>query len=149
MKVFSQNKKAYFNYIVLEKLEAGLVLNGQEVKSIKQGKANIEGSYVFLQKEEPYLINSNIPAYQPKNAPSDYNSKRERKLLLNKKEINYLIGKTKEKNLTLVPLKIYNKNGRIKLELGIVKGKKKADKRESIKKREVKKDIDRLMKLRG
>ncbi|MDD5606371.1 MAG: SsrA-binding protein SmpB [Candidatus Pacebacteria bacterium] len=149
MQIFNQNKKAYFNYIILEKLEAGLVLNGQEVKSIKQGRASIDGSYVFLKKEEPYLINSNIPAYQPKNAPFNYNPKRERKILLNKKEINYLIGKTKEKRLTLIPLKIYNKNGRIKLELGIVKGKKKTDKREDIKKRDDQREIERAKKLWG
>ncbi len=147
--MYSQNKKAYFNYHILEKLEAGLVLNGQEVKSIKQGKANIEGSYVFLEGNQVYLVNTNIPAYQPNNAPKDYNPKRKRKLLLTKKEINYLIGKTKEKGLALIPLKLYNKHGRIKLELGIVKGKKKADKREAIKEKDTKREIDRALKTWG
>ncbi len=149
MQIFSQNKKAYFNYRILEKLEAGLVLNGQEVKSIKQGKSSLDGSYVFLREREPYLINSHVPAYQINNAPADYNPERERKLLLNKKEIDYLIGKSKEKRLALVPLKIYNKNGMIKLELGIAQGKKKADKRESLKKRDTDREIEKAMKTWG
>ncbi len=149
MNVFSQNKKAYFNYIILEKMEAGLILTGQEVKSIRQGKASLDGSYVFLEDQEPYLVNAHIPAYQPKNAPKEYNPKRERKLLLNKKEINYLVGKTKEKGLALIPLKIYNKSAMLKLELGIAKGKKKADKRESIKKKDVEREIRQNMKSWG
>ncbi len=149
MQIFSQNKKAYFNYDILEKIEAGLILNGQEVKSIKQGRVNIKGAHVFLEKGEMYLINVDIPAYQPKNAPADYNSKRKRKLLLNKKEINSLIGKIKQKGLTLVPLKIYNKNGRIKTELALVKGKKKTDKRELIKKRDTNREIERAIKTWG
>ncbi len=149
MKVLSENKKAYFNYEILEKIEAGIVLIGQEVKSIKTGRINLAGSYVTLNNGEIFLVGANIPPYQPKNAPSDYLAERPRKLLLKKSEIKYLIGKTKEKGLTLVPLKVYTKKAKIKLEFGIAKGKKKADKRETIKKRTLKKEIERELKMRG
>jgi SsrA-binding protein len=141
VKIFSENKKAYFDYQILEKYEAGLVLIGQEVKSIRAGRINIKGSYVVFKGQEPYLLGANIPPYQPKNAPQDYNPEKSRKILLNKKEINYLLGKSKEKGLTLIPLKIYGKNAKIKLEFGLAKGKKKYDKRETIRKREIKREI--------
>lgn len=146
MKIISKNKKAYFNYEVLEKFEAGVALNGQEVKSIKTGGANLAGSYVVLKEEEVFWIGAKIPPYQPGNAPSNYNSERSRKLLLKKAEIKYLIGKTKQKGLTIIPLLIYTKHGRIKLEFGIVKGKKKFNKKELIKKRATEREIDRALK---
>ncbi len=149
MRIFAENKKAYFNYEILEKFEAGLVLIGTEVKSIRSGRLNLAGSYVIIRGEEPYLIGATIPPYQPKNAPADYDPEKPRKLLLNKKEINYLIGKTKERGLTLIPLKVYTKNAKIKLEFGIGKGRKKIDKREIIKKREVKREIEKELKSRG
>jgi len=149
MKVLSENKKAYFTYQILEKFEAGIALNGQEVKSIKLGRINLMGSYVVIRNGEVYLVGANVPAYQPKNAPSDYDSQRSRKLLLRKKEINYLIGKSQQKGLTMIPLKVYTNNGKIKLEFGIGKGKKKFDKRETIKKRETEKEIKRVLKMRG
>jgi SsrA-binding protein len=149
MKLLAKNKKAYFNYQILENFEAGISLIGQEVKSIKSGRINLAGSYVVLKGEEVYLIGANIPPYQPKNAPPDYNSERSRKLLLKKSEIKYLIGKVKEKGLTLVPLKVYTKRGKIKLEFGVAKGKKKADKRELIKKREAEREMKREIRLRG
>lgn len=149
MKVLSENKKAYFNYAILEKIEAGLVLIGQEVKSIKTGRINLAGSYVSLNNNELFLVGAHIPPYQPKNSPPDYLPERPRKLLLKKSEIKYLIGKTKEKGLTLVPLKVYTKKAKIKLEFGIAKGKKKADKRETIKKRTLTKEIERELKMRG
>jgi len=146
MKTYAENKKAYYNYKILEKFEAGMVLIGTEVKSIKSGRVNLAGSYVIIRNEEAYLIGSKIPPYQPKNAPLDYNSERSRKLLLKKSEIKYLIGKSKQKGLTLMPLRVYTKRGKIKLEFGIVKGKKKFDKRELIKKRETEREIRRTMK---
>lgn len=149
MKVLAENKKAYFNYQISEKLEAGMVLIGQEVKSIKSGRMSLKGSYVVLRDEELFLIGATIPPYQPKNAPKDYNPERTRKLLLQKSEIKHLIGKVKEKGLTLLPLKVYTKNARIKLEFGIAKGRKKTDKRELIKKRETDRQIEREMKSRG
>ena len=146
MKIFSENKKAYFNYEILEKFEAGLVLLGTEVKSIKLGRINLAGSYAVPRGEEFFLVGAKIPPYQPKNAPTDYNPERSRKLLLNKKEIKYLIGKVKERGLTLIPLKIYTKNANIKLEFGIARGKKKFDKREAIKKKETSREIERVLK---
>lgn len=149
MKVLAENRKARFDYEILERFEAGMVLIGQEVKSIKSGRMSLKGSYVVLRREEPYLIGANVPPYQPKNAPPDYEPERSKKLLLTKSEIKHLIGKTKEKGLTLVPLRVYTKRGKIKLEFGIAKGRKKADKRELIKKREAKRELKRELKLRG
>jgi len=149
MEIITENKKAYHKYQVLERFEAGMVLIGTEVKSIKSGRISLAGSYVIIRNEEAFLIGAKIPPYQPKNAPSDYNPQRDRKLLLNKKEIKYLIGKTKERGLTLVPLKIYVKNAKIKLEIGIVRSKSKKDKREIIKKREAEREIQRELKSWG
>jgi len=143
MKMFSENKKATFDYEVLEKFEAGLVLFGQEVKSIKTGHINLAGSYVTISKEEPFLVGVKVPPYQPNNAGADYNEERQRKLLLSKKEINYLIGKTSQKGFSLIPLKIYESSGRIKLEFGLAKGKKKYDKKEKIKKKDAEREINR------
>lgn len=149
MKVLADNKKAYYNYEILEKFEAGISLVGQEVKSLKTRGVNLAGSYVVIKNNEVFWIGAKIPAYQPKNAPSNYNPERSRKLLLRKKEIKYLIGKTKQKGLTLIPLRIYTKDGKIKLEFGIGKGLKKLDKRELIKKRGVEREIQKALKLRG
>lgn len=143
MKVYSENKKATYDYEVLEKFEAGLVLFGQEVKSIKTGHINLSGSYVTLVSGEPFLIGVKVPPYQPNNAGADYGEERQKKLLLNKKEINYLIGKTKQKGFSLIPLKIYEKNGRIKLEFGLAKGKKEYNKKEKIKKRDIDREVNR------
>jgi len=155
MKVLAENRKAKFEYEILEKFEAGLVLLGQEVKSIKTGRISIKGSYVVLRQSskgvlpEVYLVGANIPPYQPKNAPKDYEPEKSRKLLLTKSEIKHLIGKTKEKGLTLIPLRMYTKRSKIKLEFGIAKGRKKADKRELIKKREAERELKRELKSRG
>jgi len=146
MKVIIENKKAYFNYQILEKFEAGISLIGQEVKSIKSGRINLAGAYVVFKNSQVYLVGCHIPPYQPKNAPPDYNPERFRKLLLKKSEIKYLIGKVKQKGLTLVPLRVYTKRGKIKVEFGIAKGLKKVDKRELIKKREVERRIRKALK---
>lgn len=146
MKVLSKNKKAYFDYQILERFEAGISLIGQEVKSIKSGRINLAGSYIVLKKEEVFLIGADIPLYQPKNAPPDYNPERSRKLLLKKSEIKYLIGKIGQKGLTLIPLRVYTIRGRIKLEFAVAKGKKKFDKRELVKKREAERIIQRALR---
>ncbi len=146
MQIFAENRKAKFNYKILETLEAGIVLKGYEVKSIKLGRMSLSGSYVIINNEEAELVGTNIPPYQPFNTPENYNPKRNRKLLLKKKEISYLIGKTRERGLTLVPLKVYTKNAILKIEIGVVKGKGKPDKREVIKKREAEREIRRRMK---
>jgi len=149
MRILAENKKAYYNYQILEKFEAGIALQGQEVKSLKTRGTNLAGSYVVVKNGELFWIGTKIPPYQPKNAPSNYEPERSRKLLLQKKEIKRLIGKSKEKGLTLIPLRVYTKNTKIKLEFGVAKGKRKVDKRELIKKREIEKSIERELKLRG
>lgn len=136
MEIYAENRKARFDYEILNTYEAGLELKGFEVKTIKTGRANLTGSYVLIRNEQAWLINCDIPPYQPVNTPPDYDSKRSRRLLLNKSEIRELLGKSHEANLTIVPLKLYNKAGKVKLEIGLGRGKKKADKRETIKKRE-------------
>jgi len=148
MKTLAINKRAKYDYNILETFEAGLALKGYEVKSIKAGRISLKGAYVIIKNNQAYLINANIPPYQPKNIPEDYDPNRNRKLLLHKKEIKYLIGKSKEKGLTLMPLKVYTKKGKIKLEFGIGRGKRKIDKRELIKKREVEREIERVVKQR-
>jgi SsrA-binding protein len=149
MKTLSENKKALFNYQLLEKFEAGISLTGQEVKSIKSGRMNLAGSFVVFKGGEAYLLGANVPPYQPKNAPPDYDPKRTRKLLLTRKEINYLLGKSEQKGLTMIPLKVYTNNGKIKVEFGLAKGKQQYDKRGAIKKRELDREMERELKARG
>jgi len=143
---WAKNKKAYFDYDIQETFEAGMVLLGLEVKSIKLGRANLKGSYAVLKGKEAFLINAHIPPYQSKNTPADYDPERTRKLLLKRKEISYLQGKSKQKGLTLVPLRIYNRKSLLKLEFALAKGKKKFDKRESIRQKEAKRSIERARK---
>ncbi len=139
------NKKARFDYEILEKFEAGVALTGHEAKSVKTGHVNLAGAHAIIRDGEGFLVGMNIPSFQPKNAPANYDSMRTRKLLLQKKEINYLIGKTKS-GLTLVPVRLYNRGARVKLELGLARGKKQYDKRETIKKRETEREIKRAEK---
>mgnify|MGYP001611011602 CR=1 FL=1 len=146
MAIFAENRKAHFDYEILETFEAGLVLSGPEVKSIKNGRMNLAGCYISTHDGELYLIGASIAPYQPKNQPADYDPFRSRKLLLRKKEIMSLAGKIKQKGLTLVPLKAYNKGRRIKLEFAVVRGKKKYDKRAVISKREAERNIERELK---
>ncbi|TRZ81663.1 SsrA-binding protein SmpB [bacterium] len=142
-KPYAYNRRARYDYEIKETLEAGISLKGYEVKAVKTGHCSLRGSFVVLKNERPYLLNSSIPPYQPKNTPKNYDPNRSRQLLLNKKEIRRLIGKTKEKGLTLIPIKMYNKKGRIKVEIGVGRGKRKIDKREKIKKRDIKREVDR------
>ncbi len=123
-----------------------MVLAGFEVKGIKNGRMTLKGSYVVIKNEEVFLINAQIMPYQPKNTPKDYQPSRTRKLLLNKSEIKRLIGKTKEKGLTLVPIRVYTKHRKLKLEFGLGLGKRKTDKREVIKKREAQRKIRRALR---
>lgn len=145
IKELSKNKKAFFDYNILEKIEAGMVLNGPEVKSVKNGQINLKGSYIIFHNNEAFLFNAHIAFYQ-KSSLKNYDPRRERKLLLHKKEITYLINKSQEKGLTVLPLRVYLKNGKIKLEIGIAQGRKKYDKRELIKKREIRREIERTLK---
>lgn len=134
---YATNPKAGFDYEILETLEAGVVLFGHEVKSIKTGKASIKGSYVKILDGEPFLIGATLAPYQPANTPADYDPQRTRKILLSKKQIAVLTGTSQTHGLTLIPLKLYDKNGKIKLLLGIARGKKKYDKRETLKKKDI------------
>jgi len=143
MKIYSENKKAGFDYEILERFEAGVVLFGQEVKSIRTGHINLSGTFVTVRGGEAFLLGVKIPPYQPNNAGADYNEERDRKLLLNKKEIDYLAGKSKEQGFSLIPLKVYDNSGRIKLEFGLAKGKKKYNKKEKIKNRDIQRDTNR------
>jgi len=147
MKTLINNRRARFDYEVVETYEAGIILLGKEVKSLKKGQGKLEGAHAVVVGGEIILLNMYISPYQPKNTMGDAPPDRSRKLLLHKKEINRLIGKLKEKGLTLVPLRIYLKTGKIKLELGLAKGKTKLDKRETIKKREAKREMRRNEKV--
>lgn len=140
-KKLAENRRAYYDYQILETYEAGLVLRGYEVKAIKTGHVSLRGSYVVIKNGQVYLINAVIPPYQPANTPDNYDPERSRKLLLKQSEINSLIGKSKQKGLTLVPLRLYTKRGKIKIEFALGRGKRKIDKREEIKKREFKRRI--------
>ena len=137
MAEFVNNSKAGFDYEILETLEAGLVLKGTEVKAIKSGKASIKGSFVKMINGRPQLIGATISPYQPNNTPPDYDPTASRTLLLSKKQINVITGLAQSQGLTLIPLKIYDSKGKLKLLIGIARGKKKYDKRSSIKKKDV------------
>ena len=146
MPTLATNPRAKYDYHILKTFEAGMVLAGHEVKAIKTGHISLKGSYVIIKNEEAWLINAQIPPYQPKNTPTDYQPSQTRKLLLNKREIKSLIGQSKRKGLTLVPLRVYTKKGKIKLAFALGLGKRQTDKREKIIKREVKRRIDRALR---
>jgi SsrA-binding protein len=146
MASYAENRKARFDYEILEKYECGIELLGTEVKSVRGGRMSLEGAFVIVRGGEAFLINSNIPPYQAKNAPADYDPLKNRKLLLTKKEILELEASGKNKSLTIVPISVYNKGRKIKVEIALAKGKKKFDKRESIKKRETDIEIRREYK---
>jgi len=146
MKTIAVNRKARFNYTILETYEAGLVLTGSEVKSIKIGAVNINDGFCLNKKGELYLVNVHISPYKL-GGYSNHDPTRDRKLLLHKREIKKIIGKITEKSITLIPLKIYiNDKNKIKVEIALAKGKKEYDKREDIKRREVNIQISRYKK---
>ena len=144
------NKKANFDYELQDKYEAGLVLLGHEVKAVKAGQISLKGAFISIRtkngKSELYLVNCQISPYKNAGNMADYNQFRERKLLLKHEEINHLLGKKLTEGLTLIPLKIYTNHSFLKLEFAVAKGKKKYDKRESIKKREVDRRLRSLTK---
>lgn len=145
IKVISQNKKAHFNYFLSDFLECGIELSGTEIKSIKLGNANINDAYVLIRNLEAYIINMHISAYEKGNI-FNKDPLRDRKLLLHKREIIKLDSKSNIQGYTLVPTRIYLKDGRCKIEIALGKGKKLYDKREDIKKRDIKEEIDRAIK---
>ena len=135
LKIVSNNRKARFNYFYTEFFEAGIALKGSEVKSLRDGKANISESYAFDEKGEIYMVNSHIPSYK-ESSYNNHDPKRNRKLLLNKREINKLIGRINKEGFTLIPTKLYFKKGKAKVEIAVAKGKKQYDKRHTKKKRD-------------
>lgn len=143
---FAQNKKASFNYEFLEELEAGIELLGNEVRAVRTGHASLEGSHGTIRGGEAFLVGATIPPYQPNNTPKGYEPMRNRRLLLTKKELSRLAGLEKQKGLTIVPISLYNKGRKIKVRLAVARGKKKFDKRESIKRRESERDVQRTLR---
>ena len=141
----AHNRQAGFRYEIMEKFEAGIELRGFEVKAIKTGRINLAGAHVIVRGNEIYLINADIAPYQPKNTPADYDARRARRLLLTKKEIAELLVVERQKRLTIIPISVYSDKGKIKVEIAVARGKKKYDKRETIKKREVNRQIRRTL----
>jgi SsrA-binding protein len=147
-KLFATNKKAFHDYSILEKLEAGIVLVGTEVKSIREARINLKDSYAMVKQGEAFLLNCHISPYSHGNR-ENHDPTRTRKLLLHDKEIRKLIGKTQDKGLTWVPLRVYLRRGKIKVELGIARGKKLHDKRETERRKEMDQEARAAMKQRG
>ena len=145
MKIITQNRKAFHDYQIEDKIEAGINLKGTEVKSVREGRINLKDSYVIIKQGEAFLLNCHISPYSHGNI-MNHDPVRTRKLLLHKKEISKLQGKLQEKGYSLIPLKVYCKGPYIKIEIGLAKGKKFFEKRETIKTREAKREIERAMK---
>ncbi len=143
-----ENRKARFNYEILEKMEAGVELLGFEVKSVKQGQISLESSHVTIRGNEAFLIGATIPPYQEANTPKEYDPRRNRKLLLTKKELQKLEKLEATKGLTIIPISMYNKGRKIKIEVAVARGKKKFDKRDALKKRESDREIRRTLKTK-
>lgn len=148
MASYAENRKARFDYEIMEKYEAGIELLGTEVKSVRGGRMSLEGAFVIVRGGEAFLINANIPPYQPNNASETYDPLRTRRVLLTKKEIRELAATESNKSLTMVPISAYPKGRKIKIEVALVRGKKKYDKRETIKKRESDRETRREYKGR-
>jgi SsrA-binding protein len=146
-KLFATNKKAFHDYFILDRLEAGIVLVGTEVKSIREARINLKDSYATIRQGEAFLLNCHISPYSHGNR-QNHDPTRARKLLLHQKEIRKLIGKTQEKGLTLVPLRVYLRRGKIKVELGVARGKKLHDKRETERRKEMDREARAAMRQR-
>ena len=146
--VIVENKRVHLDYVILEEIEAGLELLGFEVKSLRAGRGSLKGARVVVRGGEAYLVGATIPAWQIANAPKAYDPERSRRLLLSQKEIAHVASAEGEKGLTIVPLKVYNKGRRLKLSIAIARGKKKEDKRHTIRKREEDRRIERTLKTK-
>ncbi len=145
IKVIATNKNAYRNYQIIETYEAGLVLKGTEVKAIREGNVNLKESYIRIENGEAYIIGMHVGHYKPAGK-YQHEYTRKRKLLLHKREILRLMGKMQEKGLTLIPTKLYLKNGKIKLEIALAKGKAKYEKREAMKEKAIKRELQKKFK---
>ena len=147
-KAICVNRRAWHDYFIDETFEAGMVLTGSEVKSLREGRANLKDSYARIAKGEAFLVNAHISPYPAANQ-FNHEPTRTRKLLLHKREIRRLTGRISERGLTLIPLRLYFKKGRVKAELGLARGKKLYDKRETMRKRAVQREVERSLKSRG
>jgi SsrA-binding protein len=146
-KLIADNRRARHDYELLERLEAGIVLTGTEVKSLRAGKASLQHAFAHVRDGDVYLVGANIPAY-PQASRQNHDPDRDRKLLLHRREIDSLVGKVQEKGLTLVPTRLYFKDGHVKVELALARGKEARDKRRAIAEREAKRQIERALKER-
>lgn len=146
MKVLADNRRARHDYEVLETFEAGLSLLGTEVKSVKAGNVSLRGAFVTVRGNEAYLTNATIPPWQVPNAPADYDPSRSRKLLLKASELKYLAGSHKTQGLTIIPLSLYAKGPRVKLLIALARGRKRWSKKQVLKERDIKRDVERLLR---
>ncbi len=144
IKIVAKNRKAHFEYFIQESFEAGIALKGSEIKSIRSGQVSIQEAYVQIDGQQAWLINAHIASYQA-GSYSDHDPKRPRRLLLHKKEIRQLWAEVRLKGVTIIPVKMYLKNGRAKIEIAVAKGKKLYDKRQDIAKKDQVRDLDRVM----
>ena len=143
-KVLAENRRAHFDFEIIEKLVAGIVLTGHETKSVKMGRVQIAGAHIIVRDEEVFILGMEIPSFQPKNAPQNHYSGRTKKLLLNRKEIASLIGKIKE-GYSVIPLKVFDIKNKVKIEIALARGLKKRDKRELLKKRESEREMKKAI----
>ena len=147
VKIICKNRKAFFNFEIEDTFEVGICLMGSEVKSLRDGKANLSDSYGKIRNGEIFLVDCHISPYSQANR-ENHEPLRERKLLLHKREIKKLTGKVAERGYSLIPLRMYFKNGKVKVEMGLARGKKNYDKRESIKKKDQRRELERMMKFK-
>jgi len=143
VRILTENKRVHFDFKIIERFTAGVVLTGHETKSVKTGRAQIAGAHIIIRGNEAFVVGMEIPSFQPKNAPEDYDPGRTKKLLLNKSEIASLLGKIRE-GLAVVPLRVFEQKRRIKLDIALARGIKKYDRREILKKREAERDIRKV-----
>ena len=146
MKTFITHRRATFDFEILDTYETGIELFGYEVKAVRFGKGKLEGAHVIVRGGEAYLVGASIPAHQPANAPANYDPERVRRLLLSRKEIDTVRQHSDQKGLTIVPISVYNKGSKLKVRIWIARGKKNRDKRQDLKKKDVKRDIERTLK---
>ena len=146
MASLAYNRRASFDYELLERYEAGLELLGTEVKSVRAGNISLKGAFITIRDEQAWLTNATIPPWQVANSPSDYDPVRSRRLLLSKNELKHLVGLKQAEGLTIVPIKVYSKGPWIKLQIAVAKGKHKYNKKQTKKERDIKRDVERLLR---
>lgn len=146
MKTLAYNKRAVFDYEIFDTMEAGLSLLGTEVKSVRTGNISLRGAFITLHNDEAFLTNATIPPWQVKNTPPDYDPTRPRKLLLKRSELHELAGARTTRGLTVIPLRVYNRRGRLKLQIGLARGKRKFEKREAKREHDIHRDVERVLR---